>query len=258
MEIIMIFDSHAHYNDRQFDEDRDILISQMPQNNVGYIMNACSELSEMKDITELVNKFPFVYGSVGIHPGCAVRPDAETEKLIRQYAAMTKINAIGEIGLDYYYDDVPRDIQKECFDFQIKLAMEMDMPIIVHDREAHGDSMDMMRANKGVKGVFHCYSGSKEMAKELVDMGLYIAFGGSLTFKNNVKTVEAAKFVPLENILVETDCPYLAPVPNRGKRNSSLNVHYVIEKIAEIKGIDAKLVEEQTCLNAKKLFNIGD
>lgn len=254
----MIFDSHAHYNDRQFDDDRELLLSQMTENNVGYIMNACSELGEMNDITELCNKFPFIYGSVGIHPGCAIRPDSETEKSIRKYASLDKIKAIGEIGLDYYYDDVEREIQKECFDFQIKLAMDMNMPIIVHDREAHGDSLDMMRANKGVKGVFHCFSGSKEMARELLNMGLYIAFGGSLTFKNNVKTVEAVKYVPLEYIVVETDCPYLAPVPNRGKRNSSLNVHYVIEKIAEIKGIDAKTVEEQTCINAKKLFEIGD
>ena len=130
------------------------------------------------------------------------------------------------------------------------------MPVIVHDREAHGDSLDIMRANKGAKGVFHCFSGSKEMARELINMGLYVAFGGSLTFKNNVKTVEAAKYVPLEYMVVETDCPYLSPVPNRGKRNSSLNVHYVIEKIAEIKGIDAKIVEEHTFLNAKKLFDM--
>ena len=252
----MIFDSHAHYNDKQFDEDRDTLLLQMKENDIGYIMNACSSLDEMKDINKLCDKYEFMYGSVGIHPGCAYRPDSETEKLIREYAKRSKIKAVGEIGLDYYYDDVPRDIQKECFDFQIKLAMDMDMPVIVHDREAHGDSLDIMRANKGVKGVFHCFSGSKEMARELIDMGLYIAFGGSLTFKNNVKTVEAAKYVPLEYMVVETDCPYLSPVPNRGKRNSSLNVHYVIEKIAEIKGMDAKTVEEHTFLNAKRLFNM--
>ena len=183
-------------------------------------------------------------------------PDAETEKSICEWAKHEKIKAIGEIGLDYHYEEVPRDIQKECFDFQVKLAKKLDMPIIVHDREAHHDSLDIVRANAGVSGVFHCFSGSREMAREVIDLGLFIAFGGSLTFKNNVKTVECAKYVPLDRIVVETDCPYLTPVPNRGKRNSSLYVHYVIEKIAQIKGIDAASVEEATFENAKKLFGI--
>lgn len=252
----MIFDSHAHYNDEAFSPDVDELLTSMPENNVGLIMNACSSLSEMPDIIKLCEKYPFVYGAVGIHPECAVLPDAETEKSICEWAKHEKIKAIGEIGLDYHYEEVPRDIQKECFDFQVKLAKKLDMPIIVHDREAHRDSLDIVRANAGVSGVFHCFSGSREMAREVIDLGLFIAFGGSLTFKNNVKTVECAKYVPLDRIVVETDCPYLTPVPNRGKRNSSLYVHYVIEKIAQIKGIDAASVEEATFENAKKLFGI--
>lgn len=252
----MIFDSHAHYNDRAFDEDRPELIAAMPENNVGYIMNACSNFGEMPDILELCEKFPFVYGSVGIHPECAVMPTQDTERELKKYAALDKIKAIGEIGLDYHYEEVPRNIQKECFDFQVKTALELNMPVIVHDREAHGDSLDIMKSNKGIQGVFHCFSGSKEMARELINMGIYIAFGGSLTFKNNVKGVEAAAYVPLEYMLVETDCPYLAPVPNRGKRNQSQNIKYVIEKIAQIKGISPAEVEDATFENAKRLFRI--
>lgn len=252
----MIFDSHTHYNDDAFSDDCGELLSSMPENNVGLIMNACSSLSEMPDILKLCEKYPFVYGSVGIHPECAAVPDSSIEKAICEYAKHDKIKAIGEIGLDYHYEEIPRDIQKECFDFQVKLAEKLDMPIIVHDREAHKDSLDIVKSNRGSRGVFHCFSGSREMAREVLDLGFYIAFGGSLTFKNNVKTVECAKYVPLDMIVVETDCPYLAPVPNRGKRNSSLYVHYVIEKIAEIKGIDKAIVESATYENAKKLFGI--
>lgn len=252
----MIFDSHAHYNDDAFEEDVVELLSSMEDNNVSYIMNACSGLHEMDKIMDLCSKFSGVYGSVGIHPENACKWDGEIQKAITNYARHDKIRAIGEIGLDYYWDSVPRDIQKECFDMQMSLAEELQMPVIIHDREAHKDSLDIASLHKGLNGVFHCFSGSREMASQVLDLGYYIAFGGSLTFKNNIKTVEVAKYVPLDRIVVETDCPYLTPVPYRGKRNSSLYIHYVIEKIAQIKDISPKEVEDATCRNAMALYNI--
>ncbi len=254
----MIFDSHAHYNDKAFDIDREKVLSSMKDNNVEYIMNACSRLDEMDDILTLCEKYDGVYGSVGIHPECACVCDSKTEFYFKEYAKQEKIKAIGEIGLDYYWDSVPRDVQKQCFDFQLSLGEELHMPVIIHDREAHKDSLDIVSSHKGLEGVFHCFSGSREMAREVLELGLYIALGGALTFKNNVKTVEVAKYVPLDRILIETDCPYLTPVPYRGKRNSSVYLPYVIEKIAEIKGISPQEVEDATFENAKRLFKIGE
>ncbi len=254
----MIFDSHAHYNDNAFSDDREALLASMRDNNVEYIMNACSGFDEMEDILALCRRYPGVYGAVGIHPENACLCDSETENIIRSYVKEEKIRAIGEIGLDYYWDSVPRDVQKQCFDFQLSVADKLQMPVIIHDREAHKDSLDIVSQHKGIQGVFHCFSGSREMAREVLDLGLYIAFGGALTFKNNVKTVEVAKYVPLDRMVVETDCPYLTPVPYRGKRNSSLYVHYVIEKIAEIKGISPQEVEDATFENGKRLFRIGE
>lgn len=252
----MIFDSHAHYNDDAFASDAEEILSAMPENNVGRIMNACAALGEMDRILKLCGKFPFVYGSVGIHPEYAEKPGTCAEAAIKSYAAGEKILAIGEIGLDYHYDEVPRDIQRECFDFQMSLAGELDMPVIIHDREAHKDCLDIASAHRDVTGVFHCFSGSRETAREVLGLGYYIAFGGSLTFKNNVKTVEAAKYVPLDRIVVETDCPYLAPVPMRGKRNFSPYIKFVIDKLAEIKNTDAETIEKVTFENAEKLFRI--
>ncbi len=252
----MIFDSHAHYNDRAFDEDAAELLGSMEENNVGKIMNACSNLSEMERIISLCKTFPFMYGSVGIHPDSAEKITPHIEKAIKTFTKEEKILAIGEIGLDYHYEEIPREIQKECFDSQMSIAADLGLPVIIHDREAHKDSLDIASSHKGISGVFHCFSGSREMAREVLDLGLYIAFGGSLTFKNNVKTVEAAKYVPLDRIVVETDCPYLTPVPYRGKRNSSIYLKYVIEKIAELKDISPKEVEMATYENACGLFNI--
>ena len=254
----MIFDSHAHYNDKAFDEDRDEVLSSIKGPGVEYIMNACSSLDEMNDIIELCEKYSGVYGAVGIHPESACVCDSATEQVIKEYTKHKKIKAIGEIGLDYYWDSVPRDIQKQCFDFQLSVAESLCMPVIIHDREAHKDSLDIVSAHRGIEGVFHCFSGSREMAREVLDKGLYIALGGALTFKNNVKTVEVAKYVPLDRILIETDCPYLTPVPYRGKRNSSAYLPYVIEKIAEIKEISTEEVENTTFENAKRLFKIGE
>ncbi len=255
----MLFDSHAHYNDKKFNDDKDTLLSSMRENNIGLIMNSCSSLEEIPDIFEICEKYPFVYASVGIHPHESDGlQEADMDKL-KEYAQNPKVKAIGEIGLDYFYDFSPRDIQKKWFARQIDIAKELKMPVIIHDRDAHKDCMDILREHNvsDIGGVFHCYAGSTEMAKEILDWGMYIAFGGSLTFKNSVRPAEVAKYVPLDRIVIETDCPYLTPEPHRGKRNSSLYIHYVAERLAQIKGISMDEIEEVTFNNAKKCFNIN-
>jgi TatD DNase family protein len=255
----MLFDSHAHYNDERFNEDRDEVLSSMTANNVGMIMNSCSELSEVEDILKICEKYPFVYASVGIHPHEVEKLTETDMDTLKEYAKNPKVKAIGEIGLDYYYDFSPRDIQKKWFARQVDIARELKMPVIIHDRDAHKDCMDILRGHsiEEVGGVFHCYAGSVEMAREILDWGMYIAFGGSLTFKKSVRPVEVAKYVPLDRIVIETDCPYLTPEPHRGKRNSSLYIHYVAEKLAQIKGISVEEVENATLANAKECFNIN-
>lgn len=255
----MLFDSHAHYDDKKFDTDRNSLLASMPENNVGLIMNACSSADDIKTITEICESFSYVYGAVGVHPSdCKSFSDKDIQ-CIRNAAKHSKIKAIGEIGLDYYYDDVPREKQKECFISQIEIAKELKMPIIVHDRDAHADTVDILKqcGAEAVGGVIHCFSGSCDMAKSVLDMGFYIAFGGTLTFKNARKSVEAAQYAPIDRILLETDSPYLAPEPLRGKRNDSTLMHYVAERLAEIKGIDVSQIERITFDNAKKCFNIS-
>ncbi|MBQ7793238.1 MAG: TatD family hydrolase [Clostridia bacterium] len=254
----MLFDSHAHYDDARFDEDRFELLDTMSANNVGLIMNACAAMSDIDTILEMCGRYPFFYGSVGVHPSdCAQLCEADMQTLAKA-AENPKIKAIGEIGLDYYYDDVPRDLQKKWFARQLELAKELKLPVIVHDRDAHQDTVDILK-NSGaaeVGGVLHCFSGSVEMARQVLDLGFYIAFGGTLTFKNARKAVEAAEFVPLDRILLETDSPYLAPVPERGKRNNSILMRYVAEKLAEIKGVSVEKIEDITFNNAKKCFGI--
>lgn len=255
---MMLFDSHAHYNSEQFSEDLDEVLGKMKENGVGYIMNACSDISEFDDIKNLIEKYDFLYGAAGVHPHeVGDMSDADLEK-IAEFSKHPKIKAIGEIGLDYYYDNSPRDAQKYWFARQLDLAVDLNLPIIIHDRDAHKDTMDILKDHnaKAVGGAFHCYTGSVEMAKEVLDMGLYIAFGGSITFKNAQKPIEVAKYVPIESIIIETDCPYLTPVPFRGKRNSSLYVHLVAEKIAEVKGMEVSEVIKHTTENAKKCFRI--
>ncbi len=253
----MIFDSHAHYTDERFDNDRFSLLDAMPEKNVGMIMNSCSGVGEIPAIIKMCERYGFMYGSVGVHPHEAANmTENDIDELIR-YSKHDKIKAIGEIGLDYYYDNSPRELQKKWFAYQTELAIDLDMPIVIHDRDAHGDCMDILRAYKGkVRGEFHCYSGSREMAREILDMGLYIAFGGSVTFKNASRVCEAAQYVPLDRLLVETDCPYLTPVPHRGERNDSSYIKYVIGRLSEIKNIPAEKIEEITFENAKKLFDI--
>lgn len=254
----MLFDSHAHYNDERFAKDADLLLASMPQNNVGYIMNACSSTAEFPDILRLVEKFPFVYGAAGVHPHETETMTEEDIEKIKKFCVHPKIKAIGEIGLDYYYDNSPRDVQKYWFARQLDLASELKMPIIIHDRDAHKDTMDILKSHNAasVGGAFHCYTGSAEMVKEVLSLNMYIAFGGSLTFKKAQKPQEAAKLVPLDRLLIETDCPYLTPEPYRGKRNSSLYVRFVAEKLAEIKGVSVEEITKKTCENAKKCFGI--
>ena len=254
----MLFDSHAHYNDERFKDDVDEVLSAMNENNVGLILNSCSSLDEVPDIFAICEKYPFVYASVGIHPHeVSELTEADMDKL-KEYAKNPKVKAIGEIGLDYFYDFSPRDIQQKWFARQVDIARELKMPVVIHDREAHKDCMDILREHKvsEVGGVFHCYAGSVEMAKEILDWGMYIAFGGSLTFKKSVRPVEVAKYVPLDKIVIETDSPYLTPEPHRGKRNSSLYIHYVAEKLAAVKGISVEEIETATYENAKKCFGI--
>lgn len=252
----MLFDSHAHYNDSKFDEDRIELLSLMQQNNIGFIMNAADSIESVKDILALCEKFPFIYGSCGVHPENTLDMTEADIEVLRSYAGNERIKAIGEIGLDYYWDDVPRDIQKKWFARQLELANEVDLPVIIHDRDAHGDTVDILRQNLKTGGVLHCFSGSREMARDVLDMGMYIAFGGTSTFKNARRVQEVIDYVPLDRMMIETDCPYLAPEPHRGKKNSSLYIHYVCEKIAEIKGVSAKEVEDITFANAKTCYKI--
>ncbi len=254
----MIFDSHAHYNDGRFSEDRDEILSSMPDKGVSYIMNACSGLDEFDDIKAIIEKYPYVFGAAGVHPHEADTMDDDSLTKIAEFSKHPKIKAIGEIGLDYYYDSSPRDTQRFWFSQQVDLAVQLDLPIIIHDRDAHADTMDILRKHdvKKIGGVFHCYTGSAEMAKEVLGMNLYIAFGGSLTFKKAQKPIEVAKSVPIERIVIETDCPYLTPEPHRGKRNDSTYLKYVAEKLAEVKQMSVEDVIKITAENAKNVFRI--
>ncbi len=253
----MIIDTHAHYDDEQFDADRDDLLNSMYDSGIGLIVNAGSTLGSWAKIRKLTEDYPFVYGAVGVHPDEVGRLTekhlAEMERLLD----LEKIVAAGEIGLDYYWDNESRDIQKKWFIRQLEIARKKEMPVIIHSREAAADTMDIMRGHAaGMQAVIHCYSYSVEMAKEYVKMGYYIGIGGVVTFKNAKKLKSVVEAIPLTSIVLETDCPYLAPEPYRGKRNSSLYLPYVAEKIAEIKGVSAEEVIRQTEENSRQLYNL--
>lgn len=256
----MLFDSHAHYDDAKFDEDRDVLLRSMRENNVGYIMNSCSSTADIPKIFELAEKYSFIYLSAGIHPHEVKDITERDMEYLKKACKNKKVRAIGEIGLDYYYDGDYCEVQKKWFARQIELAEEVGLPIAIHDRDAHKDTMDILRAfdMRSIGGEFHCFSGSREMAREVLDMGMYIAFGGTLTFKNSVRPKEVAAYVPMDRILIETDCPYLAPEPYRGKRNNSAYMKRVAETLAEIKGVSTEEVENVTEANAKRLFEINE
>ena len=252
------FDTHAHYDDEAFDADREALLAALPGDGVGLVLNPGCDLPSSRQAVELAQRYPHVYAAVGVHPeNCGNWEDSFLLEL-RQLAAKAKVRAIGEIGLDYYWEENPsRALQQDVFRRQMELADSLGLPVIVHDREAHGDSLAAVREFPHVRGVFHCFSGSVEMARELVKRGWMISFTGVLTYKNAKKAVEVAREVPLEHLMIETDSPYMAPVPCRGRRNDSTLVRYVCEKLSEIKGISAEDCARITMENGKRFFGIS-
>lgn len=254
----MIFDSHAHYDDKQFDIDREELLASLPESGVGTIVNVSASCESWKRCVEMAAKYPHIYAAVGTHPDEVGGLNEETFAELKEWCKKDKVVAIGEIGLDYYWDNETHDVQKKWFIRQLDLAREMNLPVIIHSREAAADTMEIMKAHaQGLSGVIHCYSYAREQAEEYVKMGFYIGIGGVVTFKNAKKLKEVAAAIPLERILLETDCPYLAPVPYRGKRNQSSYIQYVAEEIAQIKGITAEEVIAVTEENARKMYRLS-
>ena len=252
-----IFESHAHYDSEQFDEDRHELLMSMPEHGVGTIINSGANWDSVTEVVEMAAKYPFMYAAVGMHPDEVGDLNEERFEYLKSQCQKDKVVAVGEIGLDYYWDNEAHDVQKKWFIKQLELARELDLPVIIHSREAAADTMEIMKEYaKGLRGVIHCFSSSKELALEYVKMGFYIGVGGVVTFKNAKKLKEVVEAIPLESILLETDCPYLAPTPYRGKRNSSIYIQYIAEEIANIKGVTYEEVVAQTEQNGKDLFRI--
>lgn len=253
----MLFDTHAHLDDPRFDPDRERLIGILSAMGVDYVTNVGSNMNTSRTSMELADKYPFIYAAVGVHPHYVHDMTEEDLRTIEEWAHRKKVVAIGEIGLDYHYDYSPREEQRYWFSKQLELAERLDFPVVIHDREAHEDCINIIKQFK-VTGIFHCFSGSREMAEIIVKMGFYAAFGGTLTFKNSRKAVEAAKVVPMDRLLVETDCPYLAPEGHRGERNNPTLVRHAAKKLAEIKGVSFDEMAEITCRNAKRVYRIDD
>ena len=253
-----IFDTHAHYDDSRFDGDRDAVLAALPEAGVELVLDPGCDLPSSRAAAALAERYGHVYAAAGIHPeNCAGFQDADLAAL-RQLLAQPKVVAIGEIGLDYYWEEnPPRDFQQMVFRKQLALAEELDLPVIVHDREAHGDSLSTIREFPAVTGVFHCFSGSPEMAEELLKRGWYLGFDGPITYKNARRAPEVAAITPLERMVVETDAPYLSPAPVRGRRNDSRYLPYVIAKLAEWKGVTPEEMTRITCENGKRLFRLG-
>ena len=256
----MIFESHAHYDDDAFEEDRDRLLARMKENGIGYVINISSDLASVGKTLSLAEKYPFLYAAVGIHPSDTGELNEENFVWLKRQCEGEKVLAVGEIGLDYYWDNVERKVQKKWFARQLAMANERELPAVIHSRDAAKETLDVMRAEAPVKrrGVIHCFSYTKETAKEFLNMGYFIGVGGVVTFKNAKKLRECVEYLPMETIVLETDCPYLAPEPYRGKRNCSLYLPYVAAEIAHIKGITAEEVIKITEKNAKRLFGIRE
>lgn len=253
----MIFDTHAHYDAEQFDEDREAVLGSMPEKGVAGIVNVGASLKGCKASVDFAKNYPFMYAAVGVHPDEVGVLNEESFARMREWAKEEKVVAIGEIGLDYYWDEEPREVQKEWFIRQLALARELNLPVNIHSREAAEDTFQIMKEHgKGISGIIHCFSGSKEMAMEYVKLGYHIGVGGVVTFKNGKKLKQVVEAVPLEWIVLETDAPYLAPTPFRGKRNDSSLILYMAQEIAEIKGITTEEVLEQTEANARKVYRI--
>ena len=250
-----IFDTHAHYDDEKFDEDRDWLLKSLPSKGVVNIINCgCDLASSLKSI-EFSEEYDYFYSAVGVHPSNITGDSYDELQKIRELYSHPKCVAVGEIGLEYHYDFVPKDKQLDIFEKQIILANELELPVIVHDREAHEDTMNLLKRYKP-KGVVHCFSGSAEMAKEVLKLGMYIGLGGAVTFKNAKKPVAVAASTDISRILLETDCPYMAPVPLRGTRCSSDMIAYSAQTIASIKNIDVQTLVDTATENTKRLFGI--
>lgn len=252
----MLFDTHAHLDDRAFDGDREALIAQLPSRGIGLVMNPGCSLVSSRNALKLAQTYSFFYAAVGSHPDAAAEVNDEVLQEYRLLAQGPKVKAIGEIGLDYHYEDIPRSIQQRAFCSQMELARELDLPVIVHEREAHEDGMAILRQFPEVTGVFHCYSGSAEMARQLVERGWYVGFTGVLTFKNARKAVETAATLPLERIVLETDSPYMAPEPHRGRRNDPSFLPFMAQKLALLRGLSLEEVEKITFANGKRLYRI--
>ncbi len=253
----MLFDTHAHMDDRAFDQDRDTLLSELPQKGIGLLMNPGCSLASSRQACALAERYDYIYAAVGSHPDAADEVNADVLEAYRVLCKQNpKVKAIGEIGLDYHYEDIPRQRQLEAFRDQMALARELDLPVIVHEREAHQDGMAVVGEFPQVTGVFHCYSGSAEMAKELIKRGWYIGFTGVLTFKNARKAVEVAREIPLERIVLETDCPYMSPEPFRGRRNDPGKLYRMAQALAQIRDLPAEQVEAITFENGKRLYRL--
>ncbi len=253
----MLFDTHAHLDDSAFDEDREALLQALPRENIGLLMNPGCSLESSRHAAALAAENHWIYAAVGSHPDAA---DEVCDDVLQEYRNLVlhnpKIKAIGEIGLDYHYEDVPRERQQQAFRAQMALAEELNLPVIIHDREAHGDCLSIVDEFPRVQGVFHCYSGSADMAQELIRRGWYVGFTGVLTFKNARRAVEAASAVPLDRIVLETDCPYMAPEPFRGRRNYPGYIYRMAEKLAEIRGMTPEEIQRITMENGKRLYRI--
>lgn len=251
-----IFETHAHYDDEAFNEDREELLSSLSDHGIEYVINVGASISSTKTTIGLMKKYSFIYGALGVHPSDTGELDEDAVTWLREQFTDPKAVAVGEIGLDYYWDEPERDIQKKWFARQLALAREVNRPVIIHSREAASDTLEIMRAADAqeIGGVIHCFSYGKEMAREFLNLDFYFGIGGVVTFQNAKKLKEAVAYIPMEKILLETDCPYLAPVPFRGKRNSSLNLPYVVSQIAAIKQISEEEVIHITHANAVKLF----
>lgn len=253
-----IFDTHAHYDDEAFDEDRDALLAELPENGIARVVNVGASLASCGRTIELMNRYDYIYGAIGVHPSETAELNDEAFEWLRQQCQLEKCVAVGEIGLDYYWDEPDRELQREWFRRQLNLARELAKPVIIHSRDAAKDTVDLMTEEHAeeIGGVIHCYSYTKETAEVFLKMGFYFGIGGVLTFKNAKKLKEAVAYIPLDRIVLETDCPYLAPEPNRGKRNSSLNIPYVVKALAEIKGVEEETVRKAAWENAHKLYRL--
>ena len=253
----MLFDTHAHMDDHAFDEDRAELLTGLPGQGLALVMNPGCSLESSRNAVKLAREYDYIYAAVGSHPDAA---DEVNEAVLAEYRELCKLNpkvkAIGEIGLDYHYEDIPREIQLKAFRMQMELARELGLPAIVHERDAHEDGMAVVRDFPEVTGVFHCYSGSAEMARQLTDRGWYIGFTGVLTFKNARKAIEVASAIPLDRIVLETDCPYMSPEPFRGRRNDPGKLYRMAEKLAEIRGLSVDEIQAITTENGKRLYRI--